>query len=176
MNSPATTDLFTQCLDDLHKLINIRHRFYLRNQLELNPPYKFIHKLKDDLDLLINKKAKETSNSAPLNMPIDQTLRLGTLKSLLHNQDLRNPSINNLFGRSLFQVAAQLKESPRPMTVEHMWQIAEVCRVCGDNGMDGFEKVLGKRYWRAFRRILEDQLAGEEVRMSGVSRARFGLS
>lgn len=169
MASSAISDPFIKCLDDLSKLINIRSRFYLRDRLKLKSKYKFIDKLKDALDLLINKKSQEMTHCAPADMPIDLTIRLGTLKRMLHLQDHANPEINNLYGRSLFQVAAHLKEIPRPMTVEHMWQVAEICRLCDVMRMEGFEVKLGKRYWKAFRSMLEDQLGGMEVRMSGVS-------
>ena len=166
MTSSTSSDPFIRCLDDLSKLIDIRSRFYLRDILKLQSKHKFVNRLKDTLSILINNKAKVIVYCAPSDIPIDQTIRIGELKSMLHKQDLKNPDINNLYGRALFQVAAQLKESPRPMTVEHMWQVAEICGLCDAGKMDGFEKVLGKMYWKAFRAILEKQLAWTELQLS----------
>ena len=93
---------------------------------------------------------------------------------MLHKQDSERPELKNLYGHALFQIAARLKQSPKPMTVEHLWEIAEVVRLCDASAMRGFEKVLGKTYWRAFRRILDDLHGGTEIRMSGVSCIALG--
>ena len=79
MASPSKYDPFIQCLDDLHKLINIRHSFYLQNQLELKSRSKFVNNLIPALDLLITKKAHLLTQHAPPDMPISLTLRIGQI-------------------------------------------------------------------------------------------------